>query len=104
MTSPQAGGDTWILSSTICASVIAWNGLDQLLKGFLIARLVTLAKCRGHVVIYVVCRVQTPSESTMLGFRCPLLSVGCMLIRAIHGSSGRNVNHQDSQVIEKGEL
>ena len=64
----------------------------------------TLAKCRSHVVIYVVFRVQTLSESTMLGFRCPLLSVGRMLIRAIHGASGRNVNHQDSQVIEEGLL
>ena len=41
----------------------------------------------------------------MLGFWCPLLSVGRMLIRAIHGGgSGRNVNHQNSQVIQRGTL
>ena len=28
----------------------------------------------------------------------------CMLIRVIHGGSGRNVNHQDSQVIENFEM
>ena len=43
------GGHTWILRSTICASVIARNCLDQLLKGLLIARLVTLAQSGGHV-------------------------------------------------------
>lgn len=53
--SPQQEGRTWIPSSTVCASVVAWNGLDQLLKGSLIARLMTLAQCSRHVVIiYVV--------------------------------------------------
>ena len=43
-------GRTWIPSSTVCTSVIAWHGLDQFLKGSLVARLVTLAQCGGHVV------------------------------------------------------
>ncbi len=45
---------TWIPSSTVCAPVIAWNGLDQLLKDSLIARLVTLAQCGGHIVVMCV--------------------------------------------------
>lgn len=51
MASLQWEGHTRIPSSTVCASVIAWNGLDQILKGSFVARLVTLAQCGGHVVL-----------------------------------------------------
>ena len=48
---PQQKGRTWIPSSAVCASIITWNGLDQVLEGSLITRLMTLAQCGGHVVI-----------------------------------------------------
>ena len=52
---PQLKGHTWIPGSTVCASIIAWDGFDQFLKGPLVARLVALAQCGGHIaIVYVV--------------------------------------------------
>lgn len=41
---------TWIPGPTVCASVIARDSLDQLLKRSLIPRLMALAHVGGHVV------------------------------------------------------
>ena len=42
------GRYTWVPSTTICTSIVAWDGLDQFLKCSLIACLVALAEGGGH--------------------------------------------------------